>query len=130
MILLTKKQKNVLDYINQYVLENGISPTIDEIRKGLKLKAISTVHEHVKTLLKNGYLTKNKNSSRNIDLKKLTLIKEVDDVTELEISKLQARLEEMLNKFDDKQRALIIEAMDIENKLTMIGEGYKLKDLD
>ena len=50
MQTLTKKQKRVFDFINIYREENGISPTIEEIRKKLKLKAISTIHEHLNTL--------------------------------------------------------------------------------
>ncbi|MFZ2226256.1 MAG: transcriptional repressor LexA [Candidatus Moraniibacteriota bacterium] len=78
MITLTKKQKQVLDYINEYISENGISPTIEEIRKKLKLKAISTIHEHIKTLTKKGYLSKNRKSARNITSKrKIRVIVEV-----------------------------------------------------
>lgn len=69
---LTKKQKLVFDFINNYRTENGISPTIEEIRKKLKLKAVSTIHEHIKTLEKKGYLSKNNNSARDITPKKET----------------------------------------------------------
>ncbi|MFA6190125.1 MAG: transcriptional repressor LexA [Candidatus Staskawiczbacteria bacterium] len=70
MQTLTKKQKQVFDFINEYILENGISPTFEEIRKTLGLKAISTIHEHVGTLKKKGYLAKDINSIRNITPKK------------------------------------------------------------
>jgi len=63
---LTKKQKQVFDFINGYIAESGISPTIEEIRKNLKLKAVSTVHEHINTLKKKGYLSKDTNSIRSI----------------------------------------------------------------
>ena len=63
---ITKKQKQVLDFINTYILENGISPTIEELRKKLKLKAVSTVHEHINTLKEKGYLLKDNNSARSI----------------------------------------------------------------
>ncbi len=65
IILLTKKQKRVLDFINKYYFENGISPTIEEIRKALKLKAISTIHQHIKTLIDKKYLLKSNDSSRS-----------------------------------------------------------------
>lgn len=66
MVLLTKKQKRVYDFISKYFLEYGISPTIEEIRKALKLNAISTIHGHIKTLVEKGYLSKNiDTSSRN-----------------------------------------------------------------
>jgi len=66
MKTLTQKQKQVFDFISRYILEIGIPPTIEEIRKKLKLKAVSTVHEHIDTLISKGYLSKNDNSNRNI----------------------------------------------------------------
>ena len=47
---ITTKQKLVLDFINSFINKNDISPTMEEIRKGLKLKAVSTVHEHIESL--------------------------------------------------------------------------------
>lgn len=67
---ITKKQKAVLDFINSYICKNGISPTIEEIRKKLKLKAISTIHEHIDSLKKKGYLSKSKGYARSISPKK------------------------------------------------------------
>ncbi|MCX6736694.1 MAG: transcriptional repressor LexA [Candidatus Parcubacteria bacterium] len=74
MQTLTKKQKQVFDFINSYRTENGISPTIEEIRKKLKLRAVSTIHEHINTLKEKGYLLKNNNSARSITLIKKTRI--------------------------------------------------------
>ena len=70
MSKLTKKQKQVFDFINTYISENGISPTIEEIRKELKLKAVSTIHEHITSLKDKGYLSKSENSARSLSLKK------------------------------------------------------------
>jgi len=67
---LTKKQKQIFDIIQDYQAKNGIFPTIEELRKKLKLRAISTVHEHMVTLQTKGYLSKNANSARGITLKK------------------------------------------------------------
>ncbi len=75
MQTLTKKQKLVFDFINAYRAESGISPTIEEIRKKLKLKAVSTIHEHVNILKEKGYLSKNANSARSmIPQKKIRII--------------------------------------------------------
>lgn len=67
---LTKKQKLVYDFINSYLSENGISPTIEEIRKKLKLKAVSTIHEHINSLKEKGYLSSSNGSTRNLSPKK------------------------------------------------------------
>lgn len=80
MSTLTKKQKQVFDFINTYITENGISPTIEEIRKKLKLKAVSTIHEHVKSLQDKGYLSKSENSARS-----LSLNKEIKSIIEIPI---------------------------------------------
>lgn len=67
---LTKKQKQVFDFINTYISENGISPTIEEIRKKLNLKAVSTIHEHLNSLKQKGYISKSENLARSLSPKK------------------------------------------------------------
>lgn len=66
---LTRKQKEVLDFINTYLEENGISPTIDEIRQGLQLRAVSTIHEHLDSLREKGFLSKEDNSPKKISVR-------------------------------------------------------------
>jgi DNA (cytosine-5)-methyltransferase 1 len=77
---LTKKQKQVFDFINTYITENGMSPTIEEIRRELKLKAVSTIHEHINSLMAKGYLSKSENSVRG-----LSLMKEIKSIIEIPI---------------------------------------------
>lgn len=77
---LTKKQKEVFDFIQAYINQNGISPTIEEIRRGLKLRAVSTVHEHIDSLREKGYLPKSDSSARNLKPKK-----EIKSVIEIPI---------------------------------------------
>lgn len=57
MKTITKKRKLVLDLMNNYKSEYGVYPTYEEIKKKLKLKAVSTIHEHVTSLKKGGYLS-------------------------------------------------------------------------
>lgn len=69
MSTLTKKQKQILSYVESYIKKNGVSPTFAEIGRHTK-KVFSTVHEHVEALIKKGFLIKANNSSRGIELKK------------------------------------------------------------
>ncbi|OGG91906.1 repressor LexA [Candidatus Kuenenbacteria bacterium RIFCSPLOWO2_12_FULL_42_13] len=66
--MLTKKQKNILDYLNQYLTKNGYSPTYEEIRKHFKLSSVSNIHQHIETLKAKGYLKKVKNKPRTINV--------------------------------------------------------------
>lgn len=54
---LTKKQKEVLNYIDSFISDNGFFPTMHQIKEGLNLSAVSTVHEHMSSLKKNGFIS-------------------------------------------------------------------------
>ena len=65
---LTRRQKEVLDFIASYQVENGYSPSYEEIARGLKLASIATVHKHISALDKKNYLQRSHNQSRSIDV--------------------------------------------------------------
>jgi repressor LexA len=54
---LSERDKAVLDFIKQYMLENGFTPTIREICEGVGLYGTSTVHKHFQKLVDMGYIT-------------------------------------------------------------------------
>jgi repressor LexA len=65
---ITKRQRQVYDYISRFVSEKGYSPSFEEIGQGLGLSSLATVHKHVSNLEKKGLLTRDYNRSRSIDL--------------------------------------------------------------
>ena len=65
----TKRQKQILDFIGEYIKKHSISPTFKEIKKHFRLSALSTVHQHVEALIKKDFLIKNNNLSRGLELK-------------------------------------------------------------
>src|SRR5208337_2305393 len=65
---LTRRQKQVYDFISTFVDTNGYSPSFDEIREGLGLNSLATVHKHITNLEKKSLLTRDYNRSRSIDL--------------------------------------------------------------
>jgi repressor LexA len=65
---VTRRQKEVVDFISGFVEENGYSPSFDEIARGLNLKSLATVHKHVTNLQKKGLLERAHNRSRSIDI--------------------------------------------------------------
>ncbi len=66
--MITKKQKMVLDFITDYQERKEYAPSLDEIRKKFKLASVSTAHFHISKLRDLGYLTKEENKSRSIDV--------------------------------------------------------------
>src|SRR5579872_3059268 len=65
---ITRRQRELYDFISDFVQKNGYSPSFDEIREGMGLNSLATVHKHVTNLEKKGLLTRDYNRSRSIDL--------------------------------------------------------------
>jgi len=66
--MLTKRQKQVFDFITSYRKKRGYSPSLEEMRKHFKLASVSTAHFHVKKLQELGLLEKQYNKPRSIAL--------------------------------------------------------------
>jgi SOS regulatory protein LexA len=67
---ITKRQKEILDYISDYIENKGYAPMYEEIRGKFGLSAVSTVHEHIETLVKKGYLKRHRGRVRNLTVPK------------------------------------------------------------
>ncbi len=65
---LTRRQREVYDYISEFVQKHGYSPSFEEIGSGLGLSSLATVHKHITNLEKKGLLKRDYNRSRSIDL--------------------------------------------------------------
>jgi repressor LexA len=65
---ITRRQRQLYDFISEFVQKNGYSPSYDEIRIGMELNSLATVHKHITNLEKKGLLTRDYNRSRSIDL--------------------------------------------------------------
>ncbi len=68
---LTKRQKEVLDFLVGFETKHGYAPSFEEIGKGLKLTSLATVHKHVTTLEKKGFIRRGYNQSRSIEIVQL-----------------------------------------------------------
>ncbi|MBU0478029.1 transcriptional repressor LexA [bacterium] len=68
--MLTKRQKQVLDYIGKYITKHDYAPSLEEIKKHLLLSSVSTAHYHVQALQNMGYLHKEDNQPRALIPKK------------------------------------------------------------
>lgn len=65
---LTRRQKEVLDFIAGFVEQHGYCPSYEEIAKGLNLASLATVHKHIQTLETKQYLRRGFNQSRSLEL--------------------------------------------------------------
>ena len=67
-IVLYKRQKQILDFLNSYIEKYGHAPTLVEIAKKLGVRSLATVHEHLQTLARKGLIKKTSGLIRSIEL--------------------------------------------------------------
>jgi repressor LexA len=65
---ITKRQRQVYDFLQEFMQKNGYSPSFEEIGEGLGLSSLATVHKHITNLEKKGLLKREYNRSRSIDV--------------------------------------------------------------
>ncbi len=65
---LTRRQKEILDFIESFLDTHGYSPSFEEIAAFFEYRSLATVHEHLSNLEAKGYIRKNYNESRSIEL--------------------------------------------------------------
>ena len=65
---ITKRQREIYDFIARFVAEHGYSPSFEEIGEGTDLSSLATVHKHITNLQKKGLLKRDYNRSRSIDV--------------------------------------------------------------
>lgn len=65
---LTKRQKEILDFLERFLDENGYPPSFEEIAEHFGYTSLATVHEHLENLRVKGYIRKSYNASRSIEL--------------------------------------------------------------
>lgn len=65
---LTKRQKEILDYIEGFINDRGYAPSFEEIAESFGYSSLATVHEHLSNLERKGYIRKSYNESRSIEM--------------------------------------------------------------
>lgn len=79
-VTLYKRQRQIVDYIAQYIQKNGYAPTLKEIAEAIGVSSLATVHEHLQALERKKIIRKNSGVSRGIELVDRTLLNITDSV--------------------------------------------------
>ena len=65
---ITSKQKEILEYIKETILKKGYPPTVREICEAVRLKSTSSVHSHLETLERNGFIRRDPTKPRAMEI--------------------------------------------------------------
>lgn len=68
MLPLTKRQREILDYLNEFIQQHGYAPSLEEIGRRFGLSSLATVHKHLTNLQDKGCIKRAWNRSRSVEL--------------------------------------------------------------
>src|SRR6187200_3100523 len=68
MLPLTKRQREILDYLNEFISQHGYAPSLEEIGKRFGLSSLATVHKHLTNLQEKGFIKRAWNRSRSVEM--------------------------------------------------------------
>ena len=124
--MLTKKQKNLLMFINKKLRSSGVSPSYEEMKESLNLKSKSGIHRLISALEERGFIKRLAHKARALEVVKLPETASANDIYEVLINHNGPLISESGIKTKD-------ELLELSNKTSiktfLIGESL-LKDLD
>ena len=65
---LTKRQREIFDFLNEFIDQNGYAPSLEEIGRRFGLSSLATVHKHLTNLQEKGFIKRAWNRSRSVEL--------------------------------------------------------------
>jgi repressor LexA len=65
---LTKRQREILDYLQEFIQQHGYAPSLEEIGRRFSLSSLATVHKHLTNLEEKGFIRRSWNRSRSVEL--------------------------------------------------------------
>ena len=68
MLPLTKRQREILDYLHYFIEQHGYAPSLEEIGRRFGLSSLATVHKHLTNLQEKGFIRRAWNRSRSVEL--------------------------------------------------------------
>src|SRR6476659_5368165 len=68
MLPLTKRQREILDYLNEFISKHGYAPSLEEIGRRFGLSSLATVHKHLTNLQEKGFIKRAWNRSRSVEM--------------------------------------------------------------
>src|SRR5215211_9266845 len=68
MLPLTKRQREILDYLNEFIQQHGYAPSLEEIGQRFGLSSLATVHKHLTNLQEKGFIKRAWNRSRSVEM--------------------------------------------------------------
>jgi len=125
----TKRQYELLSFIDEFIATHGYSPSYREIMKGLNYTSVATVALHVNNLIKRGHLRKRDHSARSLELTKPIKQGEEIIVKRLNTSEEKWLVDKIEAFFKEAEKSPQVSEKDLDQLYVLIG-ALKVLGLD
>lgn len=105
----TKKQKELLEYIEAFIAQHGYSPSYREIMNGVGYNSVATVAVHINNLVKRGHLIKRDNAARTLEPTNVSIEAADVSVERLDSAWLFEQIESRLKRAEKKSEPALID---------------------
>ncbi|MFH2118249.1 MAG: transcriptional repressor LexA [Candidatus Paceibacterota bacterium] len=79
-VTLYKRQRQIVDFIAQYIQKNGFAPTLKEIARAIGVSSLATVHEHLQALERKNVIKRHEGTVRGIEMVDRTFLRVTDSI--------------------------------------------------
>lgn len=117
----TKKQRELLTFIETFITEHGYSPSYREIMSGLNYTSVATVSLHVNNLIKRGHLRKRDHSARSLEVAVPTEAEHKLKVNQIKPGEEKWLVEKVEHFFKDAESASKLPAAQLDQLYVLIG---------
>ena len=124
----TKKQQELLQYIQAFIAEHGYSPSYREIMNGLSYTSVATVSLHISNLIKRGHLAKRDHSARSLEVVNAEISPEIKP-KQLKVSEEKWLVEKIEIFFKELEDQKSIEQKELDRLYVLVG-ALKVLGLD
>lgn len=117
----TKKQRELLSFIEQFVAEHGYGPSYREIMRGCDYGSVATVAVHINNLISRGHLTKRDNSARSLEV--VNQDKAADTAPQIKVTAANEKwlIDVVEHKFHEVEKAKKIQQKDLDQLYVVTG---------
>lgn len=117
----TKKQRQILEFIAEFISQHGYSPSYREIMKSLNYTSVATVALHVNSLIKRGHLVKRDHSARSLEVVALEAEEKPLTTNYVKISDEKWLIDIIEHRFSTLESATTVDQAEIDNLYVLVG---------
>jgi repressor LexA len=117
----TKKQREMLTFIEEFIAEHGYSPSYREVMAGLNYNSVATVALHVNNLIARGHLKKRDHSARSLEVTQPTVMAKTVATNVIQPSEEKWLVEKVEKHFDEQEKARAVDAAQLDSLYVLVG---------